>query len=155
VPVIASALSDLPAAFETLAATQSNIGRMEKAGALVAIGMINDDEARQIRLTKQYAGNLVALTRLPGATGLDWGQAFATISSKPAEAIGMGGEIGSLLPGRRADVVMWDGDPLELSSAPVAVWIDGVLQPLENRQTRLRDRYRSAVEGDMPKAYER
>jgi imidazolonepropionase-like amidohydrolase len=117
--------------------------------------MINDDEARQIRLTKQYAGNLVALTRLPGATGLDWGQALAAITSKPAEAIGMGNEIGSLRPGRRADVVIWDGDPLELSSAPTAVWIDGVPQPLENRQTKLRDRYRTPGEGDLPKAYER
>ena len=155
VPVLASALADLPAAFETLAATQSNIGRMEQAGATVAIGMINDSEARQVRLIRQYAGNLVALTRLPGATGLDWGAAFATISSKPAEAIGMGGEIGSLRPGRRGDVVIWDGDPLELSSAPVAVWIDGVAQPLENRQTRLRDRYLRPSEGDLPKAYER
>jgi imidazolonepropionase-like amidohydrolase len=155
VPVIASALADLPAAFETLAATQSNIGRMEQAGVTVAIGMINDNEARQIRLIKQYAGNLVALTRLRGATGLDWSKAFATISSKPAEAIGMGGEIGSLRPGRRADVVIWDGDPLELSSAPVAVWIDGVPQSLENRQTRLRDRYRIPAEGDLPKAYQR
>ena len=154
-PVIASALFDLPAAFETLAATQSNIGRMKQAGAMVAIGMINDHEARQVRLIRQYAGNLVALTRLPGATGLDWGAAFATISSKPAEAMGMGGEIGSLKPGRRGDVVIWDGDPLELSSAPVAVWIDGVAQPLENRQTRLRDRYLTPAEGNLPKAYER
>jgi imidazolonepropionase-like amidohydrolase len=98
---LASALADLPGAFETLAATQSNIGRLEKAGATVAIGMINDSEARQVRLIRQYAGNLVALTRLPGAAGLDWSAAFATISSKPAEAIGMGGEIGSLQPGRR------------------------------------------------------
>lgn len=155
VPVIASALADLPAAFETLASTQSNIGRMEQAGATVAIGMINDNEARQIRLIKQYAGNLVALTRLPGAAGLDWGQALATISSKPAEAIGMGDEIGSLRPGRRADVVIWDGDPLELSSAPTAIWIDGAPQPLDNRQTRLRDRYRTPSEGAWPKAYER
>jgi imidazolonepropionase-like amidohydrolase len=155
VPVIASALNDLPAAFETLAATQSNVGRMERAGVLVAIGMINDDEARQIRLTKQYAGNLVALTRLPGAVGLDWGRALAAISSKPAEAIGMGSEFGSLRPGRRADVVIWDGDPLELSSAPTAVWIDGVAQPLDNRQTELRDRYLTPGEGDLPKAYQR
>jgi hypothetical protein len=77
VPVLASALSDLPASFEQLAATQSNIGRMQAAGVTVGIGMINDDEARQARLIKQYAGNLVALTKVPGASGLDWGQAFA------------------------------------------------------------------------------
>ncbi|ARS27216.1 amidohydrolase family protein [Sphingomonas sp. KC8] len=156
VPVLASALADLPASFESLAATQSNIGRLEKAGvATVGIGMINDDEARQARLIKQYAGNLVALGKVPGAAGLDWGAAFATISSKPAEALGMGGEIGSLRPGRRADVVIWDGDPLELSTAASIVWIDGVEQPLRTRQDKLRDRYRHAVEGALPKAYDR
>lgn len=155
VPVIASALADLPASFESLAATQSNIGRLEKAGVTVAIGMINDNDARQARLVKQYAGNLVALGKIPGAAGLDWGAAFATISSKPAEAMGLGGEIGSLRPGRRADVVIWDGDPLELSTAATAVWIDGVEQPMRTRQDKLRDRYRTPAEGSLPKAYER
>ena len=54
----------------------------------------------------------------------------------------MGGEIGSLRRGRRGDVVIWSGDPLEGSSAAEVVWIDGVRQPLDNRQTKLRDRYR-------------
>ncbi len=155
VPVLASALSDLPASFEQLAATQSNIGRMQAAGVTVGIGMINDDEARQARLAKQYAGNLVALTKVPGASGLDWGQAFATISSKPAEAMGMGGEFGSLRPGRRGDVVVWDGDPLEIGTAAVRVFIDGVEQPIETRQDQLRKRYFDPKEGALPKAYER
>lgn len=155
VPVIANALVDLPASFEQLAATQSNVGRMRAAGIDVAIGMINDDEARQVRLSTQYAGNLVGIARVPGHTGLTWSQAFAAISSAPAEALGLGGEIGSLRPGRRADVVIWDGDPLELATGVEAVWIDGVRQSLENRQTRLRDRYRRPQEGALPHAYDR
>ena len=155
VPVIANALEDLPESFEQLASTQSNIGRMRAAGVDVAIGMINDDEARMARVSTQYAGNLVAIGRIPGHTGLSWDQAFAAISSKPAEAIGMADQIGSLRPGRRGDVVIWDGDPLELSSGVEAVWIDGVQQNLENRQTRLRERYRDPVEGQLPNAYER
>jgi imidazolonepropionase-like amidohydrolase len=154
VPVIANALNDLPASFEQLAATQSNIGRMRAAGVQVGIGMINDDEARQIRVSTQYAGNLVAITRVPGHTGLSWDEAFAAISSRPAEAFGLGGEIGSLRPGRRADVVIWSGDPLELSSNVEAVWIDGVAQSLENRQTRLLRRYRQPLEGALPNAYD-
>jgi imidazolonepropionase-like amidohydrolase len=153
VPVIANALTDLPGSFETLAATQSNVGRMRAAGVQVAIGHINDDETRQIRLMPQHAGNLVALNNVPGATGLSWGQAFAAISSAPAAVMGLEGEIGSLRPGRRGDVVIWSGDPLELSSDVQAVWIDGVQQSLENRQTRLRDRYRAPQEGAMPHAY--
>lgn len=155
VPVLASALADLPASFEQLAATQSNIGRLQAAGVTVGIGMINDDETRQARLVKQYAGNLVALGKLPGAAGLDWGQAFASISSKPAEAMGMGGEFGSLRPGRRGDVVVWDGDPLEIGTAAVRVWIDGVEQPLDTRQKKLKERYFNPQEGALPKAYER
>jgi imidazolonepropionase-like amidohydrolase len=155
VPVIASALNDLPASFEQLAATQSNIGRMKAAGVQVAIGMIDDDDARQAQLSMQYAGNLVALTRVPGATGLSWADAFAAITSKPAEIAGLGGEIGSLRPGRRADVVIWSGDPLELATGVEKVWIDGVAQDLTTRQTRLRDRYLKAGEGALPKAYER
>lgn len=155
VPVIASALTNLPANFDQLAATQSNIGRLKAAGVRVSIGMINDDEARQLRYSPQYAGNLVALTKIPGATGLQWGEALAAITSGPADALGLAGEIGSLRPGRRADIVVWDGDPLELSSHAERVWIDGVEQPLVNRQTKLRDRYARPREGELPKTYDR
>jgi imidazolonepropionase-like amidohydrolase len=155
VPVIANALQDLPDSFEQLASTQSNIGRMKAAGVLVGIGTLNQDESRQARWEKQFAGNLVALTRVPGATGLDWGAAFAAISSVPAEVLGMGGEFGSLRPGRRGDVVIWDGDPLEIGTSVVSVFIDGVEQPLDNRWTKLRGRYLDPKEGALPKAYQR
>ena len=151
VPVIADGLDDLPASFEQLAATQSNIGRMVQAGVKVAI---NAASMEQPRYLPQYAGNLVALSRMPGAAGLSWGQAFAAITSVPAEISGMAGRYGTLSAGAAGDVVIWDGDPLEVSSAPVAVYIDGVEQPLSNHQTRLRDRYRDLDESDLPKAYD-
>lgn len=151
--VIASALNDLPASFEMLAATHSNVGRLRAAGVKVAMGMIDDNDTRYVRNQRQYAGNLVALAKVPGASGLSWAEAFALISSRPAEAVGLGNEIGSLKAGRRADVVIWSGDPLELSSAAEAVWIDGVRQSLENHQTRLRDRYRSLERKTLPEAY--
>jgi imidazolonepropionase-like amidohydrolase len=153
VPVIASAVNDLPASFEQIAATQSNVGRMRVAGVSVSIGMIDDNDTRNLFMERQYAGNLVALQRIPGATGVSWGEALAMITSRPAEAVGMGREIGSLLPGRRGDVVIWSGDPLEGSSAAEAVYIDGVRQPLESHQTRLRDRYRDLTRRDLPEAY--
>src|SRR6185369_12783520 len=153
IPVIASAVNDLPASFEQIAATLSNVGRMRAAGVKVAIGMIDDSDTRNIFLQRQYAGNLVALQRVPGATGVSWGDALAMITSRPAEAVGMGGEIGSLAPGRRADVVIWSGDPLEGSSAAEQVYIDGVRQPLETHQTRLRERYRYLPRRELPEAY--
>jgi len=67
----------------------------------------------------------------------------------------VGDRLGSLKAGKAADVVIWDGDPLELSSAATTVFIDGVEQPLTNRQNRLRDRYARPTEGDLPKAYDR
>lgn len=153
VPVITMALNDLPASFEALAATQSNVGRMVDAGVKVAIGRFYD--MNQPRYAPQQAGNLVGLSRLPGASGLTWGEALAAITSVPAQISGMGDTVGVLKPGALADVVVWDGDPLEVSSAPLTVYIDGVEQPVDSHQTRLRDRYRDLDESTLPKAYSR
>ncbi len=153
VPVIASAVNDLPASFEQLAATQSNVGRMRAAGVAVSIGMIDDNDTRNLFTQRQYAGNLVALRGVPGATGVSWGEALAMITARAADAVGMGGQIGSLAPGRRADVVIWSGDPLDLASNADAVYIDGVQQPLDTHQTRLRDRYRDLERRTLPEAY--
>ncbi|PQM27326.1 amidohydrolase [Sphingopyxis lindanitolerans] len=155
VPVIVSPLSDLPDSFERLGATQSNAGRLEAAGIDVSVGVFDDDDAHKMGYTTQYAGNLVGLSKLPGASGLSWDQAFAAITSAPARAVGMEGSIGSLKPGRAGDVVIWDHDPLELGSRPTAIWIDGKSQSLVTRQDRLRDRYRTPEEGALPKAYDR
>lgn len=155
VPVLLSPLSDLPDSFERLGATQSNAGRLKAAGVDVSVGVFDDDDAHKMGYVTQYAGNLVGLSRLPGASGLSWDQAFAAISSAPARAVGMDGVIGSLRAGRVGDVVIWDGDPLELGSRPTAIWIDGKRQSLTTRQDRLRDRYKVPQEGALPKAYDR
>ena len=155
VPVIAQAMNDLPSSFEQLAATQSNVGRMVRAGVKVAIGGLAGTTGDQPKNLAQFAGNMVALTKVPGATGLSWGEAFAAISSIPAEISGQGGRAGVLKTGAAGDLVLWDGDPLELTSAPERVFIDGVEQPRNDHQTGLRDRYRDLDERDLPKAYDR
>lgn len=149
VPVIANGLTDLPVGFDQLGSTQSNVGRMVKAGVKVAINAAAMENPRNI---SQYAGNLVALTRIPGADGLSWGQAFATISSVPAEI--SGSKAGELVAGAPGDVVVWDGDPLEVGSVPVSVYIDGIMQPLDSHQSRLRDRYRDLDESSLPEGYD-
>ena len=151
VPVIANGLTDLPDSFEALGATQSNAGRMAKAGVKVAINAATMQNPRRLQ---QVAGNLVALTRVPGASGLAWGKAFAAISSVPAEISGMGDKAGVLKAGALGDVVIWDGDPLEAGSVPKAVYIGGVKQDLTSHQSRLRDRYKSLDESRLPKAYD-
>lgn len=151
IPVIADGLDDLPDNFEELAATQSNIGRMAKAGVKVAINAAATENPRRL---SQYAGNLVALTKVPGADGLSWGKALAAISSIPASISGMDGKAGVLKPGALGDVVIWDGDPLEVGSVPTRVFISGVEQNLESHQSRLKERYLDLDESDLPKAYD-
>jgi len=150
VPVVAS-VGDLPDNFDSLASTESNVGRMTRAGVTVAVSILG---VYLEAYTRELASGLVAITREPGASGLDWGQAFATITSNPAKVLGLDGEIGSMRSGRRADVVIWDGDPLEVASAPVAVYIDGQPQSLDNHLTKLRDRYRQLPPGALPKSYD-
>lgn len=155
VPVIAQAMNDLPSSFEQLAATQSNVGRMVRAGVKVAIGGLAGTTGDQPKNLPQFAGNMVALTKVPGATGMTWGEAFAAISSVPAEISGLGGRAGVLRSGAAGDLVIWDGDPLEVTSAAERVFIDGVEQPKDNHQTGLRGRYRDLDTSDLPKAYDR
>ncbi len=150
VPVIAQPMNDLPSSFEQLAATQSNVGRMVRAGVKVAFGALGN----QPENLPQFAGNMVALTRVPGATGLSWGEAFAAISSVPAEIAGLGAGAGRLAPGAAGDLVLWDGDPLEVTSAPLRVFIDGVEQRLDDHQSGLRNRYRDLDTSDLPKAFD-
>ncbi len=151
VPVIANGLTDLPEMFEQLGATQSNAGRMVNAGVKVALNAANLQDPRRLQ---QVAGNLVALNRIPGASGMEWGKAFAAISSVPADISGMGGKAGVLKPGALGDVVLWDGDPLEAGSVPTRVFIGGIEQSLKNHQTELRDRYIDLDESDRPKAFD-
>ena len=117
--------------------------------------MIDDNDTRFLFNERQYAGNLVALTDVPGASGVRWGEALAMITSRPAQILGLGSELGSLAKGRRADVVVWSGDPLDVRSSAEMVLIDGVQQPLETRQTKLRDRYRDIGDSALPEAYQR
>jgi len=79
-------------------------------------------------------------------------QALSVITRNPAEIFGMT-DTGTIAAGKRADLVVWDGDPLELQSAPVAVMIDGVAQPITSRQTELRDRYLHLQHDALPLAY--
>ena len=155
VPVLASVGQNLPESFEALAATQSNVGRMIRAGVKVAIVPIDRDFNHQVRLIPQQAGNLVAQGKVLGGVVVSHAEALAALTRSPAEIFGLGAELGTLEAGKRADVVVWSGDPIELSSAPTAVFIDGKAVPMELRQTKLRDRYNPLKQDSLPKQYSR
>jgi|TARA_R100000501_G_scaffold15113_1_gene27374 imidazolonepropionase-like amidohydrolase len=153
VPVIAVPMQNLPSRFETLGATQSNIGRMVAAGVKVAVADVGSPSISP--QLPQQAGQLVAQARIPGATGLTHEQAIAAITSVPADMFGMRGA-GRITPGSLADIVIWSGDPLETASAPTAIWIEGVEQPMDSRQSRLADRYNpTKAPTGLPRQYSR
>jgi imidazolonepropionase-like amidohydrolase len=144
VPVFVDPLSDLPADFDQIGATLENAARLHAAGVDVAFAQFGD-ASHNARKLRQLAGNAVA-------NGLPWEDGLAGLTRVPAEAFGVAGDIGSIAPGKRADLVLWSGDPLEVSSVARQVWLDGKAIPMRSRQTELRDRYMHANDG-LPRAY--
>jgi len=131
VPVILNALQDLPKDFDRLSSRLDNAARLQRAGVLTAFSSGENHNARVVR---QLAGNAVA-------HGLPWPAALAAITSNPAEIFGLGAGRGRIEKGQAADLVLWNGDPLEVTSAADQVWIDGRAVDMRSRQTELRDRY--------------
>ena len=97
------------------------------------------------RKVRQIAGNAVAY-------GLPWHTALAAVTSNPAKVFGYGDRLGSIEPGKQADLVIWSGDPLEVTSFADQVFMGGKAVSMESRQTKLRDRY-LPEKPEMPRAY--
>jgi imidazolonepropionase-like amidohydrolase len=92
------------------------------------------------------------------ANGLDWEAGLRGLTINPAQIFGFEHQAGTLATGRPADLVIWDGDPLEPASAPVMVLVDGKEASRVTRQTLLRDRYhphagRRSAPQVLPPAY--
>ncbi len=154
VPVITHSLYDLPDDFEGLAASRNNAGILQAAGVTVVLGPLSGIGGTTPVNLPGYAGNAVAQGTIPGGKGLTRGQALASITANPARVLGLA-DTGTLAVGKRADIVLWDGDPLELTSTPTMVWIDGAAQPMTSRQTLLAQRYKSLGRTDLPLQYPR
>jgi imidazolonepropionase-like amidohydrolase len=137
VPVLIDPLDDLPEQFDTIGATLENAARLHAAGVAVAFSL-HGHSPHDVRKLRQAAGNAVA-------HGLPWDAALAAITSVPARVFRAAGEFGSIETGRPANLVVWSGDPLEVSSVVDASWLDGRRQSLRTSQTELRDRYLAKV----------
>jgi imidazolonepropionase-like amidohydrolase len=142
VPVLLTPLNNLPGSFDVLAATLENAARLHKAGVTFAFMSVGAHEAYSIR---QNAGNAVAY-------GLPWDAALAALTTVPARLWGISDTYGSLEPGKDADVVVWTGDPLEVTTYATEVFIRGHQVPIMSRQLELRDRYKN-VGSSTPPAY--
>ena len=143
VPVILDPLDNIPGSFDSLNATYENVIRLNEAGVEMAFYYAQGAGAHNAYLATQSAGNSVAM-------GLDYGSAMKAITSNPADIFGLVG-VGSIAPGFDADLVVWDGDPLELMSNVENVLIDGVDQDLSNRYEELTERY--TKEKELPNSY--
>jgi imidazolonepropionase-like amidohydrolase len=140
VPVMVHAFEDLPASFDQIGATLTNPARLAAAG--VALAIENPSFYTGARTPRVDAGRAVA-------HGLPMSVALASITITPARIFGVADKIGSLEAGKDADIVVWSGDPLEPLSAPTAILIKGVEEPLRDRDLDLRDRY-MAIAGLKP-----
>ena len=145
IPVIINPMNNLPGDFDSLAARLDNAAQLQQAGVLVSLssaGMLMDHNAYLVR---QGAGNAAAY-------GMSSVEAVKAMTLNPARIFGLDNRFGSIEPGKQADLVIWDGDPLELFTRAGQVMINGKLMPMVSRSTRLRDRYRD-LSSDEPFIY--
>ena len=143
--VFLDALQNLPSSFDQLGSRLDNAAVLARAG--VAVAFLSPDGSHNARKIRQGAGNAVA-------NGLPWEDGLAAITRVPAQALGVGDRVGRIEPGLEADLALWDGDPLELTTLAEQVWMHGRPMPMRSRQTELRDRY-LAPATDLPRAYSR
>jgi imidazolonepropionase-like amidohydrolase len=137
VPVILNPLDDLPLSFDAVGATLENAARLNKAGVKIAF-TFDDPAPHNMRRLRQGAGIAVA-------HGLPADAALAALTRNPAEIFGVAGANGALERGHPADLVLWSGDPLEVSTLADRVFIEGQSLPMRSRQTELRDRYQQKL----------
>jgi imidazolonepropionase-like amidohydrolase len=144
IPVLTGAMANSPNEFATLGQRQENAGLLAKAGVPVTLignaegGSADAFTARNVRYE---AGNAVAY-------GMEYNAALRAITLTPAEIFGVADQIGSLAAGKRADVVVWSGDPFEFSSRAEHVFVNGVQTTTPTREDMLESRYKT-----LPPAY--
>ncbi|AOE49898.1 amidohydrolase family protein [Kangiella sediminilitoris] len=131
VPVMVDPMNNIPGSFESLGQRYDNAALLDKAGVDVMFygSTHNADNVRQA------AGNAVAY-------GMPYDKALAAFTSTPAKVFGGASNYGKLMPGFKAELVVWSGDPFEVTTYPEVVIIDGKVQSLMTRAKRLEQRYK-------------
>jgi imidazolonepropionase-like amidohydrolase len=132
VPVVIKPLTDIPS-FDALGATLENAARLSRAGATLVLSSFDTYNARNLR---QEAGNAIAY-------GLDRDAALRAVTLEAARTWGVEARLGSLEPGKDADVVVWSGDPFELTTRAEQVFIAGREVSMDTRQRQLFEKYRT------------
>jgi len=137
VPVLVNPLLYGVRNFNSIHARSDNAALLEKAGVKVILVNMGF-ESHNARKLRQVAGNAVR-------EGMTHQGAIDAITSNVAEVFGLQSH-GRLTPGAHANVVVWSGDPLEIASFPLHMWIQGEPIPLKSRQSLLLEKYRNLPE---------
>ena len=140
IPVIINPFDNIPDSFDELASNIRIASSLEKAGIKV---MFSESRTHNYHLIRQGAGNAVA-------NGMSYIGAIMALTSNVAESFNIP-ERGRLQQGMKADLVIWEGDPLEPSTFPSKVYIDGNDMDLSTRSSRLTERY--IDKRDLPNTY--
>ena len=140
IPVIVNPFDNIPDSFDELASNIRIASSLEKAGIKV---MFSESRTHNYHLIRQGAGNAVA-------NGMSYTGAIMALTSNVAESFNIP-ERGRLQQGMKADLVIWGGDPLEPSTFPSKVYINGNDMDLSTRSSRLTERY--IDKRDLPNTY--
>ncbi len=131
VPVIVGPIYEAPKDDERYDAVYSLPAQLYKRGVKIIFASYN---AHNVRNLPDQAGFATAF-------GLPYDEALKAITLNPAEIWGVADQLGSLDIGKTANVVVANGDPLDVKTDVKQVYIQGRAIPMTNRQTRLRDEY--------------
>ncbi len=137
VPVIVGSIYDFPTANERFDAVYTLPAELAKRGVKIAISSAEaggPGGAHGVRNLPYAAGFAVAY-------GLPYDEGLRAITLNVAEMYGFGDKLGSLDVGKTANIVLANGDPLDVRTDVKQVFIEGVAQPMKSRQTMLRDEY--------------
>jgi imidazolonepropionase-like amidohydrolase len=115
----------------------ANAGRLHAAGVRFCIANAGGDRGGATN-----ARNLPYEAAMAAAFGLPPAEALKAITLYPAQILGVGAELGSIETGKRATLIVTDGDPLEIPTQVVLAFIDGAQIQLRSRHTELYDKYR-------------
>ena len=132
VPVVLDPTANLPVSFDAAHVRDDALVVLHRAGVKVVLSTFS---AHQVRKLRQWAGNAVR-------EGLPYEAALNAITAAPAQIYGLS-DRGQLTAGRLANVVIWSGDPFEVSTRAERVIIRGQSVDLRHRQQALFECYRA------------
>lgn len=135
IPVVLDPTLNLPMNFDRMRVRNDTAALLDAAGVLIAFKVSGIHESFNAGLSLREAAGIAV------ANGLPYAAAIRALTVNPARIWGIDDRFGRVAPGMAADLVVWNGDPLEPLTAIETVILDGEVAPRDTRQRRLAERY--------------